>query len=325
MTLPPEQGTLFPRFTLLRTFPTFCLGLLWLAASQSSAEYAELRQDGLLILYPPRQEGRARDSFQLLSKARDQVSRELGLPADTPASVELLPTQQAFEARVGRSSHTGLLGVAYSPAGRIVINLSKLGPGRTDNLSDTLAHEMVHIMLGRFEEDHGVNLPRWFHEGVACWLGRVLPQHPNDRRLRIAAAQGALIPFNALDKHFPELRVDTQLAYLQSEDFIRFLVRRHGPDAIARMLRSYADHRNMRTAVPAALGVDLLDEEAVWRERLKVPYPILWIFWQNFTWLTAGAALTVISFLFYRRRRARLLRQWDAEQAARFDTGDSAC
>jgi len=318
-------GTLFPIRLRLRTLPPLLLGVLWLAAPQSFAEYAELREDGLLILYPPRQDGRARDSFQLLSRARNEISRDLGLPADTPASVELLPTQQRFEARIGRPSHTGLLGVAYSPAGRIVINLAKLGPGRTDNLSETLAHEMVHIMLGRFEEDHGVHLPRWFHEGVACWLGRVLPQHPNDRRLRTAAAQGALIPFHVLDKRFPELRADTQLAYLQSEDFIRFLVRRHGPDTIARMLRSYADHRNMRTAVPAALGVDLLDEEAVWRERLKVPYPILWILWQNFTWLTAGAALTVISFLFYRRRRARLLRQWDGEQAARFDTGDSPC
>jgi hypothetical protein len=301
----------------------FCILGTTLCPRGHATEYAEKRKQGVLVIYPPRREAEAKATLEILLRARSDVARRLELPEDTPASAELVPGQEEFDRIVGPKSHLRLLGVAYSPKGRIVINISKLTPDGINNLYETVAHEMVHIMLGRYEHDTGVQLPKWFHEGVACWLGRVLPVLPDDDRLRTAANQGALLPLYHLDDGFPGYGADTEMAYLESEDFIRFLVSRHGPDAITRLLRSFARHGTMRTAVPDAFGVDLLDEEAAWMGGLSDEYPFLWTLKRQFSVFTVAALLTIVSFLLYRRRRARILARWEQEQRAQ-DAAEAA-
>lgn len=277
-------------------------------------EYVEKRERGILVIYPPRHETQANATLKVLLDARADIAARLGLPPDTSASALLVPSQEEFDKIVGPKTHLRLLGVAYSPVGRIVINLSQLTPDGTNNLYETLAHEMVHIMLGRYERDHGVKLPKWLHEGVASWLGRVLPPEPNDTRLHTAANQGTLRPLYHFDKRFPEYRLDSEIAYLQSEDFIRFLTNRHGPDAVARLLRSLAEHGTMRTAMPDAFGVDLIDEEQVWMKGLIDEHPFFWTLRQHFSLFSAAAILTIISFVLYRRRRARILAGWEEDR-----------
>lgn len=227
----------------------------------------------------------------------------------------LVPTQERFEALIGRDrAHLRLLGIASTPNRQILINLSQLTPSGESNLYETLVHEMVHILLGVYEQEHFLRLPRWFHEGVACRLSRALPSHPDDRRLLVAANLGKLLPFYDLDKDFPEFSAGTELAYLQSEDFIRFLVDRHGPKTIPLLLQALAEHRELRTAFPAAFGVDLLEEERAWAGDLKSAFPLLFFIQEYFTLFTAAALLTFLSFLFYRRRRARILKKWELEE-----------
>ncbi|MBI2194343.1 MAG: hypothetical protein HYU36_20390 [Planctomycetes bacterium] len=298
-----------------RTIPRLLAVLLIaFAATLAAAEdFALLRQDGLSLSYHPRQETQARASLAILQRARRDIARRLLLSENIPAHVVLVPSQERFDEMVGQRASHHLLGVARSSQSQMLINLSQLTPTGENTTYETLAHEMTHIMLGHYEHQHGTRLPRWFHEGVALWLTRTLPPDPGDHRLRTAASQGMLIPFYELDHDFPDLHFDRDLAYLQSEDFIRFLTTRHGSDAIGRILGGLASSGELRTAVPMALGVDLLEEQNAWSDGLRSSFPFLRLLWDHLSLFTAAALLTVLSFLLYRRRRARRLAAWDRE------------
>jgi hypothetical protein len=186
--------------------------------------------------------------------------------------------------------------------------------GGESNLYETLAHEMVHVMLGRVEKEKQVRLSRWFHEGVACWLGRVLPKSPDDHRLETAAIMNALIPLYTLEKGFPPFQEQSQLAYLQSEDFIRFIRNRHGQDSIAKVLRALKNGESLDQGFMSALGIDVFQEEAVWANSLKGSHPLLKLIYNNFTILTVGALLTIVAFIGYRMKRRRILNRFDRDE-----------
>ena len=301
------------------TFYFTCIFSLFalISARSLTAEYSTFDDSGLTVHYVSRHESLAKASLTILKEARQKIATHLKLSADTAASVILVPSKDQFYERISpKFGHLRVLGVANSEEGQILINLSKLLPGSHDPLVDTLTHEMTHIMLRLYERENGVRLPRWFHEGVSSWLGRIFPLHPEeDRQLRAAANQSTLIPFYELDHSFPEFRSDSQLAYLQSEHFIRYLVRQHGEDAIARILKAFAGQGELRTAVPDALRVDIIDEENKWRKSIKSRFPLLSIITNYMSLWTAGAFLTLVSFWLYRRRRKRLFAKWEEEQA----------
>jgi len=295
-------------------FVRILLLLLFAVPACAAPIYEQMRKEGVLILYPAAYEAQARTSLKMLLDSRAEIAARLQLPADTPVSAELVGDNNLFNEMVGNSSHLRILGVAYSPNGRIVINLARLTMGGESNLYETLAHEMAHVMLGGVEKQKQLRLSRWFHEGVACWLGRVLPDSPDDHRLETAAIMNALIPLYTLEKGFPPFQEQSQIAYLQSENFIRFILNRHGQDSIARVLRALKNGESLDQGFMRALGVDVFQEEAVWAHSLKGGHPFLKLIYNNFTIFTVGALLTVIAFIGYRMKRRKILNRFDHDE-----------
>ncbi|MDP7253694.1 MAG: peptidase MA family metallohydrolase [Planctomycetota bacterium] len=288
--------------------------LLFAGPACATPKYEQMRDRGILVLYPAAYKEQARISLKMLLDSREEIAARLQLPKETPVSAELVGDNSLFNEMVGNSSHLRILGVAYSPDGRIVINLARLTMGGESNLYETLAHETAHVMLGQLEKEKQLRLSRWFHEGVACWLGRVLPDSPDDHRLETAAIMNALIPFYTLEKGFPPFQEQSQLAYLQSEDFIRFILKRHGQDSIARVLRALENGESLDQGFMRALGIDVFEEEAVWANSLKGGHPFLKLVYNNFTILTVGALLTVVAFVCYRMKRRRILHRFDRDE-----------
>jgi len=288
--------------------------LLFAVPAYAAPQYEQMREEGILILYPAAYQTQARTSLKMLLDARLEITARLRLPASIPVSAELVGDNNLFNEMVGNTSHLRILGVAYSPNGRIVINLARLTPGGQSNLYETLAHEMAHVTLGSLEKEKQLRLSRWFHEGVACWLGRVLPDSPDDHRLETAAIMNALIPFYTLEKGFPPFQEQSQLAYLQSENFIRFILNRHGQDSIARVLAALKTGESLDQGFMRALGIDVFQEEALWAESLRGGHPFLKLVYNHFTILTVGALLTVIAFIGYRIKRRRILDRFAREE-----------
>jgi hypothetical protein len=128
-------------------------------------------------------------------------------------------------------------------------------------------HEAMHAQLGPLIGGQ----PKWFHEGVANYLG-------SRGRLRWLAsfdlmlANRTYVPFASLDGSFWDLDADEDagLVYAESEAMVHLLVERGGEDAIARavsMLKAGKSSSDLARALELRED-DLLDMLA---RRKKTP------------------------------------------------------
>jgi len=153
------------------------------------------------------------------------------------------------------------LGVGYTNSGKIEVRVyvtPKKGKplraaasgatlfltlGRMDN--DTLRHELAHILIAKPLS----SAPRWFHEGLAMYIGS------GDMRI---AYDGGLAPF----KDFTFIRLDAGFeadksernAYLYSWAIVSYVIDTYGKDKLKDIFKQ---HGSFGDKFSKAFGVDL--------------------------------------------------------------------
>lgn len=131
--------------------------------------------------------------------------------------------------------------------------------------ADTLSHEMLHVAS---RPDAGAFTPAWLDEGVAQNYGeRALPNVP---RLARAVRNGTFDGELPRDEEFVLGGEDAiHLAYEESTSFVRYLQRRFGSDAGARL---YAE---LGTASPDSFGTGAYHLDQAARRAFKVGFDAL--------------------------------------------------
>jgi hypothetical protein len=162
----------------------------------------------------------------------------------------------------------------------------------------------------------GHRLPRWFGEGVATWEGR----RWGLQDLFVYSSgllTNRLPPLEQLDGWFRQSPARTRVAYAASFDFVKWTVRRHGPEVLGTILR-HAAARPFPDAWEAATGSTLAAAEASWRRGSLLRYR--WIpalLGTTALWIS----IMLLAFLAGVRRRARsrrILARWDEEETRRW-------
>jgi hypothetical protein len=298
----------------MRCFPpTAVLALVLLpgalAARAASGEDAPLREraaGAVTVRWTRGADREAEAAVRETARVLAEASQALGLPAPPSVEVRLLGSE-AFTAAVGRRRGEWALAVAYPSRLLIVVNVSRLG--LADDLVTTLAHEAVHLLLGRLEAETGNPVPLWFHEGAAQMLcGRLFAG--TREGFLAAAASGTLIPLERLERSFPDEGADVGVAYAQSESFLTYVDRRwpQAPEAVLAAMRRGLD---FRSAFREVVGEDVRAVETAWRRDLSRGPPLLSAWLQDnpglLTWMILGGGgllLAVAWFLVRLRRRA---------------------
>ena len=158
-----------------------------------------------------------------------------------------------------------------------------------------MAHELVHHFVFELADD----IPLWMNEGLAMIAGS--PWDLGDRsRLTLALFRGQPPSLAALDRRFTASARDARSAYALAGAFTQDLLRRHGSDSTAKILRGLAAGLTFRASFRRATGRSLEEvEDSLWDR---------YTFW--YRWvpiLTSSATLwigiTVLSLLAIRRRR----------------------
>lgn len=180
------------------------------------------------------------------------------------------------------------------------------GRNRNQWLS-TLKHELFHALLGQNE----VNIPVWMNEGLAQWHAGQM-NWGGFMELGAATARGQLIPLIDMDVILSFNHKRASLAYAQSLDAVRFLIKRQGETILPYLLRS--DDLSFKERFKAETGEDLINFEIAWRESLEERF---WFFKisqiPGVLW-AISPLIVILAWYLKRRRGKRKIQEWEQQE-----------
>jgi hypothetical protein len=180
------------------------------------------------------------------------------------------------------------------------------------DLPELLRHELTHLALSDAVLGH--HLPRWFDEGVAIYESGELPWE-RMKWLWDAEFGHSLLPLAELDRGFPADGFEVHVAYAESADFVRFLLRESDRARFGSLLDRLRGGTTFDRALEDAYGTDLRKLEYEWHEDLDHRYSVVPMLTGGGTVWTLIAGLVVVAWVKRRRRAKEKLAEWAREEA----------
>jgi len=224
--------------------------------------FTTLTADGLLVKMDRREAAIYGDRVvELLTQARTTLSEKYGLKLETPAIVELFPSQQDFAVRTfGMPGVEGFLGVCFGKV--VTANSPRAAPAF--NWQSMLWHEFCHVVTLNLTAN---KMPRWLSEGISVyeeaqrhptWGQQMTPEY---RRMIL---DGELTPIGSLSAAFlsPKTPLHLQFAYYESALVVEFFVARAGLASLKAILADLAQGREINAAIARHVGpLEKLEKE----------------------------------------------------------------
>jgi hypothetical protein len=241
----------------------------------------------------------------------------LGLEDPGDAIVVVLAPEGSLAAR---SAPEWIAGYAIGDRGAAV-----LFPERTPSYPDStfeelVLHEVGHVLV--YRTTAGGEVPRWFNEGLALFIGR--PWRLEDHsRVTWALVSGRQVSLADLEPYFHRSRETAGHAYALAGAFVQDLVHREGPAAVADILAAVNAGSSFADAYLAVTGDSLEKAEKDFWGRHTFVYrwiPIVGIS------ATLWIMITALSLVAFKRRRSRdraLEELWEREEQQQDDQDDS--
>jgi hypothetical protein len=275
---------------------------------------------GWIALELPRSvSDRADGLVRAAAELRERLSADLGQPVLDHVLVRIArtPEQMAELSPRGAPPPPYAAGVAHPSLHLALLALQAPETWEAPDLTELLRHELTHLALT--DAVGGNHVPRWFDEGFAVHESGELPV-ARFWALWDATVSKRLLPLADLDRSFPMDRYDVNVAYAESADFVRFLMR----DADRARYGSLVDR--VRAGVPFAraledaYGTDVAKLEYEWREDRSRRFGLAPVLTGSGLLWVVIVGLMVAAWMKRRRRAQATLAQWareEAEQQAR--------
>ncbi len=151
------------------------------------------------------------------------------------------------------------------------------------NLYQTTVHEMVHIVLNR--QYPKLNIPRWFHEGVAMTLSGEASEREAIVVSR-ALFMGSLMPLASIDSVNSFGRFRAELAYSQSRLVVDYLIDTYGIELLGEILSAAQQSGSFWAGVKVILQHSEPEIEAYYRKHVLTHHgKFLWLLDQYLFWI----------------------------------------
>ena len=290
--------------------------LLWPADAHSAdtaRKTLRLGTGSIEVAYHPGDIRLARHAGEAAQYGSERIARWLGIALETPVAVFLARGREEFNRMCGASMQPWALAAASRRKRCIVVDAALVVPASANDMGLAIIHEITHLALFQVEENQP--LPLWFHEGVATWLSQRRHVLTDRRDFNLAAAQGALIPLERLERTFPDTQSEAALAYLQSEAFVGHLVATCSAESLRWILDRYTHGEPFEQAFANALGISRARMEKRWRRSFKSGFPWLRVIWHATTLFGVLALMTIVAFVIVRLRARRQHQRWKEEEA----------
>lgn len=279
------------------------------------ADFSRLDAGWLVVEYHPSLAVAARRLVQAGEDARQEFQTLLGKPVLGRVLTRLGRTAGEMEllAPPGARLPQYAAGVAFSEHGLILLTATPRHAGQRHDLSEVFRHELAHVAL--HEAVGRENVPRWFNEGFAVHVSGE-GEMARIQALWTATVADTLIPLQRLDERFPEGDAEAGIAYAESADFIRFLLKGGQEHRFTDLLTRLRDGQAFEDAMADAYGTTTFILERDWKRDLAKRYtfwPVL--FGGSLVWVL-GLVLLVLGYVKRRERARQKLLTWAREEAA---------
>jgi hypothetical protein len=286
-----------------------------------AAQLGELPEDfqkidagWLVIEFPGTVRSRVEPLVRDGEEFRARLSDDLGQPVLPRARVRIGrdPAQMAALAPRNSPPFEYASGMAYESLDLILLSLQAPGTWEAPDLAETFRHELAHLALADAAASH--HLPRWFDEGFAIhesgelWFARW-------KTLGEASVYHRLIPLDELDRAFPNEGEEVSLAYAESADVVRFLMRGGDRARFGSLVQRVRGGVVFGRALEDAYGTDARKLEFEWREEVTHHFGLIPALTGGGILWTLIVVLTVVAYVKKSRQAKAKLAQWAREEA----------
>ncbi len=281
---------------------------------QLPAGYEQKHLGWLHLAYPPELSQWQDELIEEATEFKQTVNARLGQQVLQEVHVRLAENADDMKALAPPNAPYPpyAAGVAYSRLGMILLTNEPVHAGDGHDLRTTFRHELAHVALNDALGGHRV--PLWFNEGLAIHLSRE-NTFARTRALATASIADELLPLTELNRRFPNDIVGVPLAYAQSADVVRFLLRTQDQERfrllISRLRRGQAFDR----ALYDAYGMDVYNLERSWLEDVESRFSFWPALFSGTVIWTIGVVLVTLAWRRKRAKQRRTMARWAHEEA----------
>ncbi|MEO8796930.1 MAG: peptidase MA family metallohydrolase [Polyangiaceae bacterium] len=280
------------------------------------AEYTQKDLGWMTFSYPPGSEERVESALHDAAKIKSDLERTLGQKVLTHVDVRIARTwdEMAKLAPEQVPPPAYATGVAYSSLHLVLITLTAPGPA-TDgtDVEEVFRHELAHIALQ--DATLGHHVPRWFNEGFAIHASGESP-YLRWKTLENASLAKQILPLSELDEGFPNDNYEVSVAYAESADFVRFLVRDGDEGRFSTLVSHVREGTPFERALGDAYTTNLRKLEFQWREDLSRRFTLLPVILGGSMLWVLMAGILVLAYVKKRRKAKETLVRWEREERA---------
>jgi hypothetical protein len=289
---------------LSAVFALLCLPCAWADT---------ISRGGITVYFDAADRETAESSLAWLLEASEEFASRLPIGED-PVEVYVAHTLPEFQHRAGPLASLDVSGVARSWRGEIIVKAPHLRMTGGD-YRGTLRHELVHVLL--FRNSNTDVMPRWLNEGLCMMMAN---EYRWASTLAVAKmfVRNGIIPYRLLDRALraPESGMQFSDAYAQSLSMTRALYDKVGEEAFWAMIYGLRE-QDFPDALVAHSGVTITEFWTGYRQSL----------WQvaligtlaSGSLFGPAAILVIVVWIRKRFSNRRIIRRWEAEEAATED------
>lgn len=222
------------------------------------AGYSKIESPHYSVAVEPQQDALiGRYMSKYLESVHGELTKKFAYEPPGRTQIEILKSHQWFS---GRTIGQPFIPTVGACTGKVVALASPRATNKPFNWARVLKHEVVHVITLQQTE---FNIPHWYTEALAVDSeGYPRPQEWNKMLLE-RVPQRKLLNLETINLGFirPKEPEERQLAYCQAQLYAQYMVKRFGPDSLARMLDAYRRGLTTPQAVVASFKVPVDDFE----------------------------------------------------------------
>jgi hypothetical protein len=280
------------------------------------ANYTQKDLGWLLLSYPASAQERVEPVIRDAETIKADLQATLGQAVLSHVDVRIARNAQdmATLAPAEAPPPAYAAGVAYSSLHLVLISLTPPGPaGDGTDVEEVFRHEMAHVALE--DATLGHHVPRWFNEGFAIHASGENP-FMRWKTLQDATLSKKILPLSEIDQGFPNDNYEVSIAYAESTDFVRFLVRRSDEKRFVSLIDRVRSGASFDRAMGDAYSTNLRKLEFEWREDLNNRFTLTPVLLGGSLLWVGLAAMMAMAWWKKRRRAKETLARWEREEHA---------
>lgn len=278
-----------------------------LIATGAGSEYVPR----VMVSHDGNEDRLARNLTQKAEGILSRLEEKFGLSLPGRVEIILASDRASFRrAQIGRTKIPDwAVGAAYPELNRIILLSPRALPGH--DITQILAHELAHLVLGRIFQQRRV--PVWLNEGLTMHLSWEWGLSRQAAMTRAIIAD-RLIPLHTLVGNFPRETIAAETAYAESFYFISFLKDTYGRSSVERLIRNLGLGVSLENALLQASGLSMEDLEEEFFHWIKFRFSFLAILTGSGTIWFLAAMLLIMAWMRKKVTTARILAVWEEEE-----------